>query len=266
MPKIHKTAILEGSIELADDVEIGPYCVLNGPIAIGAGTRLIASVYLHGPVIMGERNLLYPNVALGYAPQSIGFDIDHAGPGVRIGADNTLREGVTIHRAIGEDGPTLLGDHNFLLVNSHMGHNAQVDNYCLLANGVLLGGFVRLYDRAFVGGNTAIHQFCRVGRGAFLSGSAGLSRDLPPFFTLTGINIAASVNMVGMRRLEMTDDEIRDVRWVYKTIYRSKLTPSEMLAALTARADRPLVREYIEFIETSERGICSAIPDPRREI
>jgi len=198
MAKIHPSAILEGSIELADDVEIGPYCVLNGPITIGAGSRLIATVHLQGPLVMGERNLVYPMAAIGFAPQSVTYDIKHEGPGVRIGNDNNIREGVTIHRATSDEKPTSIGNWNFLLANSHAGHDVQISNECGLANGALLGGFVQLGERSFVGGNTAIHQFCRVGRGAMLSGGAGLSRDLPPFFTLTGINIAASVSMHGI--------------------------------------------------------------------
>lgn len=266
MPAIHPSAIFDGDIELADDVVIGPYCILEGRVRLGRGTRLIARVHLHGPISMGEGNIVYPNAALGFAPQSLGFDSRRAGPGVAIGSHNTLREGVTVHRATDEQTPTRLGDHNYLLVNSHVGHDCRIGDHCLLANGALLGGFVRLDERAFVGGNTAVHQFCRVGRGAMLTGSAGLSRDLPPFFTLTGINIAASVNLVGMRRLRMSQDDIGDVRWVYKTLFRRKIVPRDWLAALAERGHRPLVREYIEFIENSKRGICPGAPDLRRKI
>ena len=81
MSKIHPTAILSGTIDLADDVEIGPYCVLSGEIRIGAGSVLIANVHVHGPMIMGSANVCYPGVNLGFAPQDRSFAPTKLGSG-----------------------------------------------------------------------------------------------------------------------------------------------------------------------------------------
>jgi UDP-3-O-[3-hydroxymyristoyl] glucosamine N-acyltransferase len=107
MPKIHPTAIVEGmntgDITLADDVEIGPYCVLRGKIELGAGTVLIANVHLQGPLRMGAGNACYPGVAIGFAPQDKGFHHAKDGAGIVIGDANSFREHVTIHRATRDD-------------------------------------------------------------------------------------------------------------------------------------------------------------------
>jgi UDP-N-acetylglucosamine acyltransferase len=264
MPEIHHTAVLEGEIELADEVRIGPYCVINGPVSIGKGTRLLGQVWLQGPLSLGEHNTVYPNVCLGFAPQSLGYDADLAGPGVKIGDYNVFREGVTAHRATDADAPTAIGDHNYFMANAHAGHDARIDDRCVFANGALVGGHAHVEDGVFVGGNAAIHQFCRIGRGAMLSGEVGTSRDLPPFFTLTGINVAGSINLVGLRRSGMPRDQIDDVRWVYRMLYRRGLSLAGARRALEERAERPLVAEYIRFIDSSKRGICRARPDPRR--
>jgi UDP-N-acetylglucosamine acyltransferase len=264
MPEIHPTAILDGEIELADDVRIGPYCVIRGPASIGKGTRLIGHAWLQGPISLGEHNTVYPNACLGFAPQSLGYDADLAGPGVRIGAHNTFREGATVHRASEAESPTEIGDHDYFMANTHAGHDARIGDHCVFANGVLIGGHARIEDTVFVGGNSAVHQFCQVGRGAMLSGGIGISRDLPPFFMLTGINVAGSINLVGLRRSGMPRDQIDDVRWVYRTLYRRGFSPATARRALEERAERPLVAEYIRFIDRSKRGICGARPDPRR--
>ena len=60
MPEIHPTAIVDGDVTLADDVTVGPHCVLTGPVTIGAGCRAVGNVYLHGPLTMGEENIIYP--------------------------------------------------------------------------------------------------------------------------------------------------------------------------------------------------------------
>lgn len=264
MAQIHPSAICEGDVKLAPDVVIGPHCVLTGPITIASGTRLLGNVYLQGPLQIGADNTIYPFTCLGFAPQSLSADPTQPGQGLVIGNHNTLRESVTIHRALFDDGSTRIGDHNYLMVNSHIGHDCQVGNHCVFANGTLLGGHVHIGDRVVTGGNAAIHQFCRVGRGAMLSGNAGLTRDLPPFFMLTGINIAASINIVGLRRSKTPREHIDTVRWVYKILYRQGLTLAQAKEALQQRAEHPIVAEYIEFLRQSERGLCPAQADPRR--
>ncbi|MFO1349361.1 MAG: acyl-ACP--UDP-N-acetylglucosamine O-acyltransferase [Gammaproteobacteria bacterium] len=265
MAQIHATAVLDGEIDLAEDVSIGPYCVLTGLIRIGAGSRLFGNVYLQGPLMLGAGNVLYPFVCLGFAPQSLGYDPSQPGQGLVIGDGNTFREGVTIHRAMTGAGPTRVGDRNYCMANSHIGHDAQIGSHCVFANGTLFGGHVHIGDRVVTGGNAAVHQFCRVGRGAMLSGVAGLSRDLPPYFMLTGINIAGSINLIGLRRSGLPRSSVDDVRWVYRTLYRRGLSLSEARAELeSARDERPIVAEYLEFLDCSERGLCPADADDRR--
>lgn len=261
MPSIHSSAILTGDVRLAGDVVIGPYCVIDaalGPVSVAAGCRLIANVHLCGPLTLGERNILYPGVALGFPPQDLKWDPAVAGAGLVIGSGNTLREGVTIHRATSHEKPTTIGNDNYWMADSHAGHDCIVGSNNILANGTMLGGHVTFGDKIITGGGAGVHQFCRVGRGCMLSGNSGTTKDLPPFFMLTGINVAGSINVVGMRRGGMSRDDIDTVKWVYKTLVRSRLPPKAALEVLRERANQPLVREYIEFIESSKRGICVA--------
>ncbi|MHC4768978.1 MAG: acyl-ACP--UDP-N-acetylglucosamine O-acyltransferase, partial [Planctomycetota bacterium] len=139
--------------------------------------------------------------------------------------------------------------------NAHAGHDTHIADHCVLANGVLLAGHVIIDDHVTIGGNTTIHQHCRIGRGAMLSGSVATTFDLAPFFMLTGINVVGSLNVIGMRRQGLPREQVEDIRWVYKTLYRRGLPSSTALEALRERADRPMVAEYIAFIEASRRGV-----------
>jgi UDP-N-acetylglucosamine acyltransferase len=259
---IHPSAILEGDIRLGDDVSIGPRCVLTATdgtsITIGAGTKLIGNAYLNGPLMVGERNTIYPFVTLGMAPQDLKWDPNVPGAGLVIGNDNTFRESTTINRATSHETPTRIGNNNYWMINSHAGHDCIIGNNCIFANGTALAGFVRIDDRVNMGGYAAIHQFCRVGRGAMISGMMGISMDLPPFFMLTGPNIAGSINLIGLRRSGMPTEDIDIVKWVYRTLYRDGISIAKATETLREREDHPLVVEYIEFIEGSKRGICPA--------
>jgi UDP-N-acetylglucosamine acyltransferase len=217
----------------------------------------VGNVYLMGPLTLGEQNTIYPFATLGFPPQDLKWDPEVPGAGLVVGNGNTFREHVTIHRATSHETPTTVGDNNYWMACSHAGHDCVVGNHCVFANSTLLAGFARIDDRVITGGNAGVHQFCRVGRGAMISGVIATTRDLPPFFMLTGFNIAGSINLVGLRRAGMASESIDMVRWVYKVMYRSGVAVPKAATLLEARRDHPIVREYIEFIRQSKRGIVS---------
>jgi UDP-N-acetylglucosamine acyltransferase len=258
MPDVHPTAMVDATVRLADDVSVGPQCILEGDVRIGPGTRLIGRAWLRGPMTLGAGNVVYPNVCLGFAPQSLSFDPQTPGEGLEIGDGNVLREGVTIHRAMTGAGPTRIGNRNFFMTNAHAGHDARLGDDIILASCTMVGGHAEVGDRVNLGGGAGIHQFCRVGRGVMFSGNAGVTLDVPPFFTVTATNVCGSINIIGLRRQGVPREQIDDVRWIYRMLYRRGMSVNRALEALRERSDRPMVREYIEFIETSRRGICPA--------
>ena len=254
---VHPTAILDGDIELGEAVDIGPWCVLRGRIQIGAHTRLLGHNHLEGPLELGAGNVLYPGAHLGFSPQSLKYDHDAPGCGLVVGDRNVLREGVTVHRAMTDEGPTTIGNANYFMVNSHVGHDCRIGHHCVFANGTLIGGHVTVQDRVITGGNAAVHQFVCVGRGAMISGLVGITKDLMPWFTATGINYVGGLNVVGLRRSGAAHEEVDQIKWVYRIVCRSKLTPAAILAALRERAGAPLIDECIAFMEGSARGILT---------
>ncbi|UCD76816.1 MAG: acyl-ACP--UDP-N-acetylglucosamine O-acyltransferase [Phycisphaerales bacterium] len=256
MSEIHPTAILDCRCDLAADVTIGPHCVLSGAIIVGSGTRLVGNVYLQGPLTMGKANTIYPFACLGFAPQHAKFDPQEPGHGLVIGDRNTFREHVTIHRAFTDDGPTRIGDDNCFMVNSHVGHDCLVGDHCTFVNNSALGGHCVIDDHVIIGGGSVVHQFCRIGHGVMMAGAAGTTMDVPPWFMITGINVCGGVNLVGLRRSGMSREQIEEVRWVYRTLFREGHTVKHALELLKERSDSDLIQQYIQFIESSERGIC----------
>lgn len=258
MPTIHPSAIVEGDVTLADDVVVGPWCLLRGTLGalkVGAGTILRSSVQLEGPLNIGEGNDFYPHSCIGGAPQDLGTSPNQAGPGVLIGDKNVFREGVTISRPKMEL-PGRIGNNNYWMANAHAGHDCIIGNNCVFGNGTLFGGHVEIADRVITGGNSVVHQFVRIGRGAFISGVSGVTMDVCPFFVVTGVNYAGSFNLIGLRRSGATSQTIDTVRWIFRTLCRSRILPKNALEMIRSRAGDPIVDEYIQFIENSKRGIA----------
>jgi UDP-N-acetylglucosamine acyltransferase len=182
------------------------------------------------------------------------------GPGgrVRVGNGTILREHVTVHRAVGADAWTSVGDRCYLLATAHVGHDCVVGHDVTIANGALLAGFVSVGDRAFISGNVAVHQFVRVGRLAIVGGLARVPKDVPPFTMIAHDGWVCGLNVVGMRRAGMSQEERLIIKRAYHTIYHAKLNVSQAIQVLLAQPSTPLVDEITAFIRGSKRGICSA--------
>jgi UDP-N-acetylglucosamine acyltransferase len=264
--KIHPTSIIDPLAQLADDVEIGPYCIIRGPVRLAAGCRLIANVQLSGPADIDENVTFYPFCCVGFPPQDFKFKTGDTTAGVRIGKGTILRENTSVHAASKGDNPTIIGERVFMMVSSHVGHDARVGNNVILANSALLAGHCIIGDNANLSGNTSVHQFTRVGRMAFLSGQSATSMDVPPFCVVMNRSMLAGVNLVGLRRAGYPREQITAVREAYRFVFRRCLPRREMIAELERRGkDCPLVQEQAEFVASAKRPIAHGRMDLMRE-
>jgi UDP-N-acetylglucosamine acyltransferase len=261
VPPVHPTAVLGPDVRLAADVVVGPFTVIDGRVTIGPGTVIGPHCQLLGELVIGRNNRFHAGCVIGDAPQHTAHD----GTPTRteIGDGNTFREHVTVHRAmpVGAGpgtGVTKIGNDNYLMANAHVAHDCRVGDGCVFANGAVIGGHAEVGDRAFLSGNSAVHQFCRVGRLAMLSGTSAVSQDLPPFWVVQLINVPHGVNVVGMRRAGCSREEITAVREAYKLINKAGLPIREAVDRIAAESGHlPAVRELVEFVRASKRGITT---------
>ena len=256
-PLVHPTAIIDPEARLAPDVRVGPYAIIDGPVTVGPGCTIGPHAHLLGRVTLGRDNTVGTGCVLGGEPQHTGYAGEDTT--VSIGDGNTFREHATVHRGMPGTPGTVIGHGNLFMVNSHVAHDCRVGDRAVFANGAAVGGHAVVGDRAFLSGNTCVHQFCRVGRLALLSGTTAISQDLPPFWIAhDGINTVHGVNVIGMRRAGISNDEIRAVRQAFRTIHLRGLTISTAVNRVEAEDGRlPAVRELVDFIRASTRGICA---------
>jgi UDP-N-acetylglucosamine acyltransferase len=254
MPNIHPSSDVDPLVEMAPDVTIGPRCTIEGRVTIGAGTKIIGNAWLRGPLTIGSNNIIYPSVYLGFdAQHRTHFDPSLSG-GVSIGNDNIIRENVTIHRSTGPQ-PTTVGDRNFLMVGSHLGHDVVVGDDCTLVNNAAVGGHAHIHNQVILGGSAGVHQFCRVGRLSMLSASMLIVQDLPPFCTCYNSREVGSLNLIGLRRAGLLA-HIRPLHDAFVLLYRSNHTIPVALGLIEAQCGHdPLVRELLAFVRASKRGI-----------
>jgi UDP-N-acetylglucosamine acyltransferase len=206
---------------------------------------------------IGEGCRIVQFASLGGPPQ----DLKYRGEDTRvvIGNYNTIREYVTINRSTTADiGVTIIGDHNLIMAYCHVAHNCKLGNHIIMANAANLAGHIHVEDYAIIGGLSGVHQFTRIGAHSFIGGASGVPRDVPPFVIVSG-NLAKpyGLNIVGLKRRGFKEETLRALKEAYRMVYRSSLLLKTALAKIRDEVeDLPEVRQFVEFIERSQRGIC----------
>ena len=253
---IHPTAILEPGAQLGADVQIGPYAYVAATARLGDGCVLGPHAVVLEHTTLGARCRVHSGAVLGDLPQDLSFKDEPSY--VVIGDDCVFREGVTVHRGTKPGTTTRLGNHVFMMATSHVAHNCEVGDRVILANGVLLGGYVIVGERCFFGGSSAVHQFCHVGRLAMVAADSILTKDLPPFCTsLSAENSqVGGLNIVGLRRAGFTAEQRAQIKQAFGILYRSGLNTTQAREKLLADAVNPFAAEYAEFLSHAKRGIC----------
>jgi UDP-N-acetylglucosamine acyltransferase len=252
---IHPTAIVHPGAQLDASVEVGPYSVIDGEVSIGPDCRLGPYVYLTGHTVIGRGNRFYAGCVIGEAPQDVKYKDEPAR--LEIGDYNLFREGFTVHRSALAGEATVIGSHNFLMVNSHVGHNVRLGSHVILANGALLAGHVEVGDRAFISGNCLVHQFTRIGTLALMQGGARISKDLPPFTNGRGANRLAGLNIIGLRRAGFTSAERLELKRIYHQLFRLRGKFSDALAEAQKVFTSGPARTLLDFAASSRRGLCT---------
>ncbi|MDH3628474.1 MAG: acyl-ACP--UDP-N-acetylglucosamine O-acyltransferase [Acidobacteriota bacterium] len=255
--KIDPLAQVDESAVLAEGVEVGPFCVVGPGVTIGAGTILTSHVSLTGPTTLGARNRVSPFASIGGPPQDLKYDGEPTK--LVVGDDNDIRESVTLNRGtVGGGGVTRLGNGNLLMAYTHIGHDCLVGDRNILANAATLAGHVEIGNDATVGAYSGIHQFCRVADHAFIGGYSVVTQDAMPWVMTVGNRAKAyGLNLVGLKRGGVPRETITALKKAYRMLFRSGETLETAVDTVDAELGQYTeVKQLLEFIRSSERGVC----------
>ena len=253
---IHPSAVVDSAAEIDATAEIGPFCIVGRDVRIGARTRLMAHVYVEGPISIGDDNLFYPYSTVGVAPQDLKYNGERSE--TRLGHRNKIREFVTIHRGTEGGGMlTSIGDDNLVSAYAHVAHDTNVGNGVILSHGATLGGHVTIGDFAVVGAYSGIHQFCRIGRHSMIGGYSVVTQDVLPYSTTVSpreIKVFGA-NRVGLERRGFPNDSIEALQNAFRLLTRAGLNTTQAVERIGEEVPRTAeIVELLEFIQTSQRG------------
>lgn len=252
---IHNTALVSPKAKIAQNVEIGPFVIIDDDVEIGEGTKIGPKAHIINGARIGKNNYIGEGSLISDAPQ----DLKYSGAPTQavIGDNNVIREYVTVHRATGEGNKTVIGNNNFLMTGSHVAHECRVGNNVIIVNNSALAGHVTVDDYAFISGLCAVHQNCRIGAHSILGGGNMVSLDLPPFIISSSVEQGTfGINKIGLKRRGFSRDRIAVLEDMYQIYFRSKLTSKEAIAKLTDKfPGNEDIEYFIKFVTGSKRGI-----------
>ncbi len=241
--------------KIAEDVKIGSGCLIEKDVIIGKGTRISKGVIIKSGVRIGKNNDIHPYVAIGGTPQDTKRE-KKTGK-IIIGDSNTIREFSTVNLPIGEEKETKIGNNNYFMAYSHIGHNCKIGNNVLLVNGATLGGYTEVEDFVYISAFVPVHQWVRIGAYSLIGGGFRIIKDLVPFAMAAGSPLrVVSYNSRGLRRNGFSQMRIEEIKKAFRILFRSGLNTKQAVEKLEddSKNNRDVER-IIEFINKSRRGI-----------
>ncbi|MBI5183331.1 MAG: acyl-ACP--UDP-N-acetylglucosamine O-acyltransferase [Nitrospinae bacterium] len=254
--RIHERSIVHKSAEIGDDVVIGHFSVIGPNVKIGDGTEISSNVCIEGWTEIGKNCQIGHGAVLGGKPQIVEYQGERSF--VKIGDNNVIREYVTINRSGKEDKATIIGNNCYLMAYTHIAHDCQIGNEVVITNYTGLPGHIVVEDKVVISGYVGIHQFVHIGRLSMISGLSRISKDILPYSLIEGNPAKVrGINVIGLRRSNITPNIRNDIRQAFKLLFYSKLNTSQALEKIKNEIEmHDEIRNIVEFIESSERGLC----------
>ena len=257
---IHKTAIIAETSKIADDVEIGPYSIIGPDVKILNNTKIHSNVNIVGNTSIGSGNEIFPFASLGTPPQDLKYKGEKNS--LIIGDNNKFREYVNINPGTKQGGSiTKIGNNNLFMVFSHVAHDCEIGDNIVLANNVQVGGHVKIDNKAIIGGSCAIHQYSRIGELAMVGGMTGVLSDVIPFgLSLGNRNYLTGLNLIGLRRANISNEDIKLMNMAYTEIFKSATFRKNIENLNEKIKNNKYVQKIINFINDDKKRPIS-IPE-----
>ena len=252
---IHPSAIIDSSAVIGKNVAVGPWTTIGPSVNIGDGCDISSHVVIKGPSNLGKNNKIYQFSTVGEDTP----DLKYKGEPTRlvIGDNNTIREGVTIHRGTIQDkNETRIGDNNLLMAYAHVGHDSLVGSNIIMGNNSAIAGHVEVGDWAIISGYSLIHQFVSLGPHCFIGPAAFVYHDVPAYVTAFGSPAEPrTINREGLKRRDFSIEQIALANKAYKILYRRGLQLDEALKLVAELGDDVVISMLLQSLERSTRGI-----------
>ena len=250
---IHKSSVIDSKAKISNNVKIGPFCYVGPNVILDDNVELVSNVHIEGNTRVGKGTRIFPFASIGTQPQDLKFKGEKNS--LEIGENNLIREYVTINPGTEKGGgKTVIGNNCLLMISSHVAHDCNIGNDVVIANNVPLGGHVTIEDSVVIGGNSAVQQFTRIGQHAMIGGMTGVLSDVIPFgLSLGNRNNLVGLNLIGLRRAKISNEDIKIMQSAYQEIFKSENFRSNIDNLNPEKKNNKFVNKIINFINADKK-------------
>lgn len=198
---IHPTAVIHPTVQLSEDVTVGPYAVIDEEVIIGKSTFIGAGVYIGPKTVIGSSCLIYPNVVIreetkigdrvtiqpgaiigscgfGYTTDEKGRHIKLNQVGVVVIEDDVeIGANTTIDRARFKK--TIIGRGTKLDNLVQIGHGATLGPHNIFVAQSSIAGSSSTENHVVVAGQSGIAGHLHLGPQVTIAAKSGVSKSLP---------------------------------------------------------------------------------------
>ena len=242
---ISPLAYVDPSAKLGNNVTVHPFAYIDKDVEIGDDCVVMPNASIMEGARLGKNVKVYNGAIVSADPQDFRWKGERSF--CLIGDNVVIREMAIVNRSIHEGGSTKIGSNSFIMAESHVGHDTEVCDNCVLGNNVLISGDVKIESCTVLSTGVKVYEKSRIGQWCFIKGGCRISGNVPPFVILAH-NPAAyyGVNATIMRHHNVfSEEEIDDIAKAYRHIYQCNVSLFNAVKRIEADIQESKVRNAI---------------------
>jgi acetyltransferase-like isoleucine patch superfamily enzyme len=164
--------------EVAEDVQLGPYCVVAEGARIGAGSRVGAHVVVHPGTSVGAGCEIQDGVVLGKPPKLARHSSAAGAPvaGLTIEDGAVICCGAIVFAGANLGAAAIIGDQAYVRERSVIGSGSVIGRGSAVDNDVLIGARVRVQTDVYLTAYSTIDDDVFVGPGVLTTNDSTMAR------------------------------------------------------------------------------------------
>ncbi len=251
-PAIHPTAIVHPTATIHPDAHVGAFAFIGAGAVVGASTIVEPHGMVGRNTTLANNNIVKSYALVGGDPQVYGYDGEEVF--LHVGNGNVFYPHTNISRgSVNGGGTTTVGNNNYFLHCSHIGHDVVIGNNVTLGGYSGVSGHAHIDDGATLGGHVGIHQYLRVGKLAMVSYTR-ITKDVAPYTTATPHKgYSTALNIVGLRRNAMDSKTISALKVALRIYMDKNLTLAEVRQHIANLEQIPEIQEFSNFISQDSK-------------
>lgn len=201
---IHQSSIIDPSVDLPKNIEIGAFSLIESSVKIGSNTRIGSNVIIRKGTQIGNNSVIKSGAIIGDQGFGFGFSDDKTpqriphnggvivGDNVEVGSNNVICSGTF--------NPTIIEDNVKLDDLVFIAHNCKIGNKTMIAACAQLSGSVSIGSSCWIGPNCSIINKAKIGNHVTVGIGSVVTKNIEDNFKVMGLNALPLKELVGFKK------------------------------------------------------------------